>query len=126
MMLFSKKQTLGAKGEALALTFLKKKGLQFLEQNFHAQGGEIDIIMYDKKRKEYVFVEVKTRTNNAFGDILETIPPQKIQKILKAGERYLLMKTKSQNMPHYRVDSVFILFEGQKPVIEYMENIGLI
>lgn len=123
-MMFWKKINLGAEGEILALKFLKKKGFKFLDNNFHAQGGEIDLVMFDSKRDEYVFVEVKTRTNQAFGDILETIPPQKIQKILKAGERYLLQKIKSENMPHYRVDGVFIMYEGKKYTIEYLENIG--
>jgi putative endonuclease len=125
MMMFQQKESIGKKGETLACKFLKKKGFRFLDQNFHAQGGEIDLVMYDKIREEYIFVEVKTRTNQAFGDIWESIPPQKIQKILKAGERYLLKKTKGENMPHYRIDAVFIVYQGPNPVIEHLENIGL-
>ena len=49
---------LGKKGEQKAVEFLKEKGYQIIEQNFLKRMGEIDIIAFDPKYKEYVFIEV--------------------------------------------------------------------
>lgn len=62
------RKMIGQRGETMAAKFFEKKGYEILERNFHAQGGEIDLIVYDHQNHEFVFVEVKTRTNDAFGD----------------------------------------------------------
>ena len=55
----------GRNGEDLAAGFLKKRGLKVVERNHRTPFGEIDLICLD--RKIVVFVEVKTRTGNAYG-----------------------------------------------------------
>src|SRR5947208_13267894 len=57
---------LGARGEKLACTFLRRGGYKILYRNFRARhGGEVDIVCRD--RDKLVFVEVKTRTSEDFG-----------------------------------------------------------
>ena len=64
---YSKKQT-GDLGEKLALDYLKKKKYKILETNYrYSRKGEIDIIAKDKKTKDLVFIEVKTRRDSRFG-----------------------------------------------------------
>ena len=52
---------IGKLGEDLAIKYLKEKGYEIIERNFRCKQGEIDIIA--KAKEEYVFIEVKTRTN---------------------------------------------------------------
>lgn len=51
---------LGKRGEKAALKYLKRLGYKKLSSNFHAERGEIDLVMLDGDRT--VFIEVKTRT----------------------------------------------------------------
>ena len=56
----------GKAGEALAAAFLEKKGWRIAEQNWRGGRGEIDIIAWESAQL-LVFVEVKTRSGEAFG-----------------------------------------------------------
>ncbi|MGB9726677.1 MAG: YraN family protein [Minisyncoccia bacterium] len=51
---------LGKKGENIGAKYLKEKGYLIKERNFRRKWGEIDIVAYDRKTKEIVFLEVKT------------------------------------------------------------------
>ena len=85
---------IGNLAELDARGFLEKHGLRFVEKNFTAQNpdgktcGEIDLIMRDKKY--YVFIEVKSRQQNDYGDVLEMVTPQKQARIIRATKYYLL------------------------------------
>lgn len=110
----------GNEGERLAKDFLQKKGLQFVDQNYHSRYGEIDLIFKDGD--EYVFIEVKTRNNDRFGLALESLTPQKIERVYKTAEMYLWEIKKSNDIP-FRIDAVCIDFEAGKPCIEYIQNL---
>ena len=56
---------LGKRGEDLATEYLMKKGYKILERNFRAGKCEIDIVAKDGQK--LVFVEVKTRKTDYFG-----------------------------------------------------------
>lgn len=77
----------GDKGEILAQNYLKKKKYRILERNYHSNTGEIDIIAQDKK--QIVFVEVKTRESNMFGNPSEAVDERKQFKIRMVAEAYL-------------------------------------
>ena len=59
---------LGKRGEELAVRFLEKKDYQILETNWRYRRAELDIIAKDGE--VLVFVEVKTKNNNQYGDCL--------------------------------------------------------
>jgi putative endonuclease len=80
---------LGQKGESLAVAHLQDKGYSLLQQNFRTQSGEIDCIFQDGE--ELVFVEVKTRTNAAFGSPLEAVDRRKWQQITRVAQEYLAL-----------------------------------
>ena len=63
--------TRGQWAENIAFDYLTKQGLKPLERNFQGPGGEIDIIMEDKK--VIAFVEVRYRANDHFVSALESI-----------------------------------------------------
>ena len=70
----------GNKGEDIACVYLEKNGYKILERNKHfSKFCEIDIIAQYKSKT--VFVEVKTRKNDAFGTPMEAITKTKYQNI---------------------------------------------
>ena len=85
----------GEDAEQACCDHLKRQGLRLIEKNYHCRLGEIDIIMLDKKT--LVFVEVRFRKNNLFGDGLESITPAKQNKLRKTAELYLQQNSKYKN-----------------------------
>lgn len=84
--MFKQKQ-IGILGEEIAKKYLISKGYLIIEENYHVQAGEIDLIC--QKAKKLVFVEVKTRTGNSFGYPEESFNWRKRQKIHRAILSYL-------------------------------------
>jgi putative endonuclease len=90
-------RTLGAQGEDLGVSYLKKSGFKILEQNYRTVFGEIDIIAQDK---DYlVFLEVKLRSSRDYGTPGEAINFYKKQRIIKSALSYIKAKNiRSQNI----------------------------
>jgi len=83
------KRSIGKKAESLAALFLKQKGFEIVERNYHARVGEIDIIAKDKKGIWH-FVEVKSRkVSSLYGRPEEAADQVKQEKIEQAVEIYL-------------------------------------
>jgi putative endonuclease len=78
---------LGARGEALAVKYLKGLGYTIVEQNFRVRVGEIDIIA--EQEGTLVFIEVKTRTDTRFGPPFESITASKKKHLSKAALEYM-------------------------------------
>lgn len=117
----SRRKKLGDKGENLALKKLRSKGYRILDRNFRTPEGEIDIIA--QKNKTLIFIEVKTRSTDKFGLAEEAITPQKIKKIIKAGQKYHSLHPKLPEL--MRVDAVVIKkTDHQKETLEIIENIS--
>jgi len=55
---------IGSFGEDKAIAYLQNSHYQIIQRNFQRKWSEIDIIAKDKKTKELVFIEVKTRKLN--------------------------------------------------------------
>ena len=78
---------IGKIGEDLATKYLENLGYSIIERNFVAKQGEIDIIAKDKK--EIVFIEVKTRTNNLYGEPVEAVNEPKQKHLVNTANYYL-------------------------------------
>lgn len=79
----------GKKGEAKALEFLKKKGYKEVAMNWRIAPYEIDLIMIDNN--QLIFIEVKTRSTDAFGNPLDAVNPRKRQKIIRAAHLFIVL-----------------------------------
>jgi len=99
---------LGKKGETIVAKYLLKKGYKVLEKNYRLPFGEIDIIAKDKN--EIVFVEVKSASQKIFSP-QEKLSSQKIKKILKVAQAYLLKFY--PNFP-WRVDLICLIQKDKK------------
>jgi putative endonuclease len=74
-------------GEQEAAAFLKKQGYRILERNYRCVFAEVDIIA--KERGVICFIEVKTRSSQAFGHPAEAITRAKRRHIARAALAYL-------------------------------------
>ena len=93
-----------------------------MDRNYHfSRYGEIDIIALDKNT--LCFIEVKTRSSNAFGAPLEAITRTKLDKIRKSALSYL--QNSKIFYKNYRIDaiSVFLQNTESKPQIIHIKNI---
>lgn len=104
----------GDEGEAMALTFLENAGLTLVEKNFLCKGGEIDLVMLD--RKTLVFVEVRRRNSMQFGGAIASVTQAKQRRMVHAAQMYLLQKN---NQPACRFDLVTI--DGG--IINWLQNV---
>jgi putative endonuclease len=93
----------GAEAEALAAGFLARQGLAIVGRNYRCRGGEIDIIARDGGT--VVFVEVRMRSNRAFGGPAESITRSKRRRIRLAAEHYL---ARFKSEPPCRFDAVLL------------------
>ncbi len=74
-------------GERIAEKFLTEKGFRLIERNYRYGRGEIDLIFDDKGI--LVFVEVKYRRSDTYGEPEDSITPRKRRQIRKVAEAYL-------------------------------------
>ncbi len=81
------KQELGQWGEKLAHYYLKQHNYIVLHRNWRSKKAEIDLIAYHNNR--IIFIEVKTRANTLFGEIISFISNKKIELLKQAIEDYL-------------------------------------
>ena len=82
------KKLLGRLGETQAEKYLKKVGYKILEKNYKTNIGEIDIIA--KEKEVIVFVEVKTRSSNNYGNPSQAVDKKKQKKYQKVAQEYLV------------------------------------
>ncbi len=109
--------SLGARGEILACNFLKQNGYEILEKNYRCPRGEIDAVA--RKGKKLIFVEVKARSSDQFGLPQEAVNKTKQEKLIKLA-RWYLKKEKKDFSISFGV--IAILFEKERPQIEFIEN----
>lgn len=91
----SDRQTIGRKGEDIAAEYLTQRGCEVLERNVRTAYGEIDLVVM--KGSSLVFVEVKTRTNRAYGYPETGITETKMMHMVNCAENYL------QEHPEYSI-----------------------
>ncbi|RPI60957.1 MAG: YraN family protein [Planctomycetaceae bacterium] len=116
---------LGPVGEKLACKFLRKAGMKILATNYRCPSGEIDIIALDKSTRKaggcetIVFVEVKTRNNDAYTDPQSAVDSDKRRRIRKAATYYLSTRDTSGFAVRYDIIAI-VAKPGQEPKITHI------
>jgi putative endonuclease len=105
----------GRRGEELAVAYLKKQGCRIIDRNVNTPFGELDIICRDKS--VIVFVEVKTRTSNAFGRPYEAVGPDKKRRLSRSAQYWLAEKKWMDKPARFDVISVTVR-EAEKDEID--------
>ncbi len=80
-------QAQGHAAEDQAKIYLERKGYHFLAANHRTRFGEVDLVM--EQGETVVFVEVRERSDSAFGSPVETVTKKKQARIAKAGIAYV-------------------------------------
>lgn len=101
----------GREGEEIAAKFLSEKGFEIIQRNFRFGHGEIDIVA--KAPDDYlVFIEVKLRRSNTYGEAEYSITLNKQKQIKRIAACYLYVKQLS-DIP-CRFDVVVITGESEE------------
>lgn len=98
-------KNLGASGEKKAAKYLKKLKYKILEKNYFTPFGEADIVARDGE--DIVFIEVKTRTSELFGEPSEAVNKNKRRRYRNIAAYYL---SDAENS-FYRFDVIEVIGE---------------
>ena len=119
----------GNRGERLAAEYLERKGYQIIGRNYASKWGEIDLIarckVYDlgfKKEEIVVFVEVKTKTTDKYGEPWEMVNHWKIEQVKRMGEVWC---REFDWQGRVRVDVVGVYLDDVVPRIEHWESVEI-
>lgn len=107
----------GRKGEEAAAQFLKDKGYEILERNWHSSHFELDIIA--NHQDWLVIVEVKTRSGEIRALPEEAVDRKKMRRIINAAHHYILLN--KLNFP-VRFDVISVIFNPEETRIEHFED----
>lgn len=116
------KQTSYGKGitaENIACEYLARQGLTLLARNYRSRRGEIDLIMRD--RDVVVFIEVRSRKHNRTMNVIESINPQKCERIILTSQQYL-QSSKVFRDSICRFDIVLVTGQLDRAEIEWIKN----
>lgn len=132
----------GNKGESLACDLLRQKGYTIVERNYKSKWGEVDIICKTSKPKfsphpnvmrvqansqieeKIVFVEVKTKTGDKYGEPWEMINSHKLHQVQNMGH---LWCEEYGWKGRCRVDvvGVWLGVDGEMERVEHWENVQM-
>ncbi len=103
------KKELGQRAESLATEFLQRKSYQIVERNWRFSRAEIDIIA--KKDEVLIFVEVKMRSYDYYGNPEDFVSEKQQALIQEAATQYM------EEVGHdweIRFDVIAILWEDDR------------
>lgn len=106
----------GAYGENLARSYLRKKNYRIVAKNYRCRLGEIDIVA--QKRDLLVFVEVKTRVDNLFGEPFDSVTKEKQNRLCNLAEHFVAHNGFTDMT--LRFDVISILFDRHGKVQEFV------
>ena len=116
--MLNRRQKYGKDSESVAVRYLKRRGYKILVKNYRTRLGEIDIVARD--RDTIVFVEVKARHSDRFGNPKAAVTPAKQRKISMVALQFL--KENDRMNSRARFDVVAIRSRENGPDIEIIKN----
>lgn len=111
----------GAVGEVAAARFLREKGYTILSSNYRCRQGEIDIIATIDGY--IVFVEVKTRRQDALYSPREAVTVAKQRRLIQTSAIYL-SKYPSPLQPRFDVIEVVTSVASAYKIVEINHILG--
>jgi len=108
----------GKRGEDIAVAYLKNRGYRIIERNYTCLFGEIDIVAKDGDT--VVFVEVKSRKSEKFGDPQGAVGREKQKKISRISLKYLEEKHLYPCDARFDVVAIKMLPAGS--IVELIQN----
>lgn len=110
----------GHLGEKFAADYFLERGYVLQATRYRTAEGEVDLVV--QNGATLVFVEVKTRTSDFFGEALEAVSPHKLRRLLKVAEAY---RHRYNRFGLWRIDVVTIqlTLDGQLKSLEHYEDV---
>ncbi len=114
---------IGALGEQLAVDHLVGLGLRVLQRNWRCRYGELDVIAADDASRAVVFVEVKTRTSDQYGGVVQAVTPQKVRRLRRLAGLWLAAQDRSWSA--VRIDVIGVrIGRRRSPEITHLRGVG--
>ena len=118
---------IGAWGEAIAVRHLEAHGCRIVARNWRPPRGsrvrgEIDIVAV--RDALLLFVEVRTRRGDAFGEPEESINPRKYAALVAAAEAYAHFEMHDDCA--WRIDLIAVRLDARNAVqrLAHIEGVG--
>jgi len=112
---------LGKIGEDLACEELSRQGYEIVARRHRQRGGELDIIARDGAT--LVFVEVKARDGNEFGEAAEAVTVSKRRRIAHLAIGYVAHHRLTATPCRFDVVCIHLDAAGtSEPIIEVYKN----
>jgi putative endonuclease len=108
---------IGMEGEEIALNYLLENGYKLLERNWHFGKYEVDLIV--ENDEILVFVEVKFRSTDYFGEPEIFVSNKQKLNLIRAANRFI---SKYDIEKEARFDIVSIVMQNGKPDINHIED----
>jgi putative endonuclease len=110
--------TLGKEGESLAEQFLIQNGYTIRCRNWRKRTGELDIVA--EEAETIVFVEVKARRSERYGEPVESVDARKQRQIAQTALLYLAEHNLDNR--NCRFDVVAIEYKNGIPYLSLYRN----
>jgi putative endonuclease len=115
----TKRQSLGAWGETLALKFLTRRGDILITRNYRTRYGELDLVT--RRGDAIVFTEVKTRRTDAYGLPETAVTESKQRRLVESALTYLAAHPEHDG--DWQIDVIAVRpAAGLAPEIVHFEN----
>lgn len=108
----------GRAAEELAAAYLERRGFEILDRNHATRQGEVDLVCRDGE--VLCFVEVRSRSSEAFGGPEETVDRRKARRVISAAEDWAARNGGLDRAIRFDVIAV-TLGEGE-PRIDHFEG----
>lgn len=109
----------GPQGENIAVSFLENQGYTLLDRNYRQRFGEIDIVA--EERGVLVFIEVKTRKSDRYGNPFEAVDIRKQRKLSRMAQEYISRNKMEHRDARFDVVAVR-LRQDSSPEVELVRN----
>lgn len=108
---------LGQRGESLARRLLLQKGYKIVQNNWRFGKDEVDIIC--SNHDKLIFIEVKTRKTDYFGEPYLAVNKNKQRFLIRAAQAYV---ERFDIDLEVRFDIISILLNNTEHRIEHIED----
>ena len=114
-MTMAKHNITGKDGEAIARKYLDEHGYLILDTNWHLGHLEADIIAFKDER--IVFIEVKTRSSEDFGEPEDFVDWKKRRAYVRLANAYVMQKDLHNEA---RFDIISIIMDKPSPHVNHI------
>ncbi len=108
---------LGKQGEKVALQYLLSKGYIIHHKNWRC--GKIEIDLIAEKEERIVFIEVKTRSTDLYGQPEEAVDDKKEQQLINGAQ---IFAEKHRLEEEIRFDIISIILNKDEVRINHIEE----